>query len=836
MFEGMSERAQENQAPSDLVLHNFSILKPVVAPPRLQNLSILPCVNDPGRELAFIWEGRLSPSDPMALDIETKGNDPADLTSVVVGVGLADARGSVYIDFRECDPNVWPFLLFMLDKHRIPLIAHNLFFDASYVMRDLRAAGHPTGWLNWQHCTYALYKLLASEGWAGQRWGLKEAQVDLLGWEQSNDKLLKRWLVENGHTTRPIAKATLEKLQPHLKGGTRDMTFRWDLLTEEEEQSLLAAADKSKMHLAPPRILGFYTCQDADATYLLYTLVLQPALERFRALQDYASPARYGSYIHMLIDGRLGGIQIDRPKLEAYSQELAAGITQAKKSFLVHPEVAPAIAEYNRRVVQEHYLAEPEKFLKQKVRPPAPPMHTKSGKISKNYTKWLENGPKYEVPVISKNWRKWWDRLLVCMDEQHFNLDSGPQKQWLFYEYLKHRVELTTDSGQPAVDERALKQFGEPGALLITYNEQVKELSYVEACLEHLREGGTSTAVPAIHRIHAGRFDAPAIPGGWTVHPAFRVPGTGPGTDGANVTWTVHPAFRVPGTLTGRLAGAGGLNIQQVPKTRGYLECYVARPGKVWVDCDHTALEQVVLAELSQDASLWKLYGPGAAPNDVYLFTGSYLPGLGSKIRAAGYNPDAPTVEGISAAKKACKKERAVSKIVTLGSSYGMGAPKLQRTLRLEGIDISLEEAQRIHAGYWQLYRGVKEFEAELLRQMDLNGGWVLNGIGRPVGIANGYERDIVNRVVQSTGHDCHIFYIQIFTRMLNDAGIPWSSIILDMHDQAIIEVDEKHAETVKEIMGVHAYRELNAMLNGRIPLRGEANIVRNLAEAKVAE
>jgi len=52
-------------------------------------------------------------------------------------------------------------------------------------------------------------------------------------------------------------------------------------------------------------------------------------------------------------------------------------------------------------------------------------------------------------------------------------------------------------------------------------------------------------------------------------------------------------------------------NCQQLPKSRGYLECWKPRSGHVWVSIDHSSLEQVVLAELSrdptrsQDSSSW---------------------------------------------------------------------------------------------------------------------------------------------------------------------------------------------------------------------------------------
>lgn len=51
------------------------------------------------------------------------------------------------------------------------------------------------------------------------------------------------------------------------------------------------------------------------------------------------------------------------------------------------------------------------------------------------------------------------------------------------------------------------------------------------------------------------------------------------------------------------------ISIHQLPKSPDYLQHWVARPGCVWVQSDIASLEQVVLAELSEDRELMKLYG-----------------------------------------------------------------------------------------------------------------------------------------------------------------------------------------------------------------------------------
>ena len=218
---------------------------------------------------------------------------------------------------------------------------------------------------------------------------------------------------------------------------------------------------------------------------------------------------------------------------------------------------------------------------------------------------------------------------------------------------------------------------------------------------------------------------------------------------------------------------------------------------------------------------------------DIYLFNGSQLPVIGPKIIAAGYNPDFPTQESVDKAKKEAKKERGVSKVITLGSSYGMGGKKLHQTLSLQGVEISLNDAYEMIKAYWKLYSGVKDYEQDLLAMLAWHNGYVLNGIGRPVCCAEDFIKDIVNRVVQSTGHDVHMLYIYIVNKLLDKASIPHDGIVWDFHDQTILECNEEDAEQVKFIIGTRAYEVLNYLLGGKIPLKGNPQIIKDMAQAK---
>lgn len=701
----------------------------------------------------------------LAVDIETKGVQAADPTTEIIGVGISNGDKNLYFP-RTISEEAWQQLLIELSNPRFLLLGHNIFFDSAFLTRDNKAK-----WMNWTYCTYGLFRQLANEGFEGQTWGLKDAQINLLGWQDTNEWELDEWLIEHGYWKSPSKEPKTNYYRIETDKGER-----W------------VRPDKGEMYKAPAEILGHYCVLDAYSTYRLFTDVLRiavmnlPVDEARKTFWNYHK--EFIQQVRLHVYQQLRGIQVDSEQLDNHKQWLEVEIKKAGAEFLNHPQAEPYVRSWNERIAENYMEKQPAKFKIKKLGK-EPEKLKKNGEVSKNWLRWKEKAD--QPPEISKNWLTWEKNYNKIKGENHFNINSGPQRQWLFYDMLKFPIKLRTDKGQPATDKKALLGFGDLGKVLKKQNDLVKELGYVQGCLDAL------------------------------------------------IFNTLHPQFRMPGTLTCRLAGSGGVNIQQLPKSRGYLECYKPRPGMAWVDCDHTSLEQVVLAELSRDDTLLKLYGPDAKPNDVYLFNGSYLAGIGDKIRAAGYDPDRPTPEGIKAAKKKAKTARSVSKVVTLASSYGAGAGKIMETLNLQGIPLTFDEARKIHSDYWELYKGVKDYERYLLDEYRKRKGWVYNGIGRPVCIDSNYLKDIINRVVQATGHDVHIIWANRFYDLCQKKGLEVYGIVWDFHDQTVVECPEAQAEEVR-LTFLEAYDILNQELKGLIPLSGDPQIISNLAEAKLED
>ena len=706
----------------------------------------------------------------VALDIETNGKLVYTSDSFIQGIGLADSQFIYYFDRRLLSDEAWAVLLEWIKTTKTSLIAHNVMYDGSFLLRDTGA------WSNWHACTYGMYKQLATEGFDGQTWGLKNAQVELLGWSSSNEEELDMWLINN----KFIKSYSIE---PKSSGY---------LLTVEQGERYVIP-DKSEMFNCPPEILGYYCGLDAAACYSLYAEVFVPSFaqlpEENEEFYKYYHSEIFMTNLKLLVEQMLGGIFVDREKLILYYSKLDIIIEEKRELFFLLPEVQQYNLLVREQALQELKDKEPAKYKKSHP-PKEPAKFKKNGEQSQGYLNYLQKvedynlNLKYQTP--SKNWLNWSEKYKATEESEFsLNINSGVQLRTFFYSFLKYPVILTTDSGLASVDKAALKGFGHHGRCLKEYIDKTKEQSYVKSCI-----------------------------------------------DITEATGYLHPQFRVPGTLTGRLAGSGGYNLQQQPKTREYLENIKARPGHVWVQADINSLEQVVLAEFSHDETLEYLYGSGKV-NDVYLYNASQIKELGGRILEY-YDPANPTEEAINLAKKHCKKERSIAKVLTLSASYGAGPKKIHQTLTLDGIQISLAEVEAIHKNYWELYKGVREYGRTLYTEWRIRGGWILNGLGRPLAVYKDKTKDLTNRNIQSSGHDCLMivnYYLDKLRQANKNPNI-WYPIIIDYHDEGIVECLEEDKEEVMEMIN-EAYRLTNEYLGGRIKLIAEPSVVNNLADCK---
>lgn len=137
---------------------------------------------------------------------------------------------------------------------------------------------------------------------------------------------------------------------------------------------------------------------------------------------------------------------------------------------------------------------------------------------------------------------------------------------------------------------------------------------------------------------------------------------------------------------TGRWGGDELINMQNLPRGSTLKHAIRAPAGYMFVDCDLSQIEARVLAWLAQQDDLVNAFARG---DDVYKIMASAIYG----------KPQ----EEIS------KAERFVGKTTILGCGYGMGAAKFQAQLKNFGVEMPLEECERIIHVYRATYPNIPQ-------------------------------------------------------------------------------------------------------------------------------
>jgi len=132
---------------------------------------------------------------------------------------------------------------------------------------------------------------------------------------------------------------------------------------------------------------------------------------------------------------------------------------------------------------------------------------------------------------------------------------------------------------------------------------------------------------------------------------------------------------------TGRWGGDDKINLQNLQRKSPLKKAILAPFGYVIVDSDSSQIEARTLAWLAGQDDLVEAFERG---EDVYRIMASAIYG--------------------KAVEKITADERFVGKTTILGAGYGMGAAKFKAQLKNFGVEVTLEEAQRIINTYRATY------------------------------------------------------------------------------------------------------------------------------------
>lgn len=359
------------------------------------------------------------------------------------------------------------------------------------------------------------------------------------------------------------------------------------------------------------------------------------------------------------------------------------------------------------------------------------------------------------------------------------NPDSNKVLGQIFYNILGEPIREWTESRQPAVHKTALKQMSHPAAaILLERNALKKCLEYAEAYY---------TAVGPDNKM--------------------------------------HPSFNVTGTLTGRASGFAP-NIHQMPiNEESLMRCFTVPAGRVGIGGDLTSVEPFFTAFFSDDSTLLKVYRDGLG--DIYLDLALELFPTNLEL-AQLYNPLESPDDGI---KSQFKTVRQISKLVHLASAYGAGGKKIACILTQNGFETSEDEGRRLHRLYWKKFKKVKDLEAGLY-ELNRQDGLVRTLFGRIIRLPDAWCKDLMNRFIQSTGHDALMEWVFEIDRLSQERGIPLVPFILDWHDATYWHCAPEHTSAAAAILS-DALMAVNTRYELPYPLKAHIKSFNSLAEIK---
>ena len=246
----------------------------------------------------------------------------------------------------------------------------------------------------------------------------------------------------------------------------------------------------------------------------------------------------------------------------------------------------------------------------------------------------------------------------------------------------------------------------------------------------------------------------------------------------------IHCNFNQTITATGRLSCTDP-NLQNIPvrEELGRLirKVFVPEEGKVFINADYSQIELRVLAHMAGDENLIDAY---RQDEDIHRITAS-------KVFHVPFDQVTPAL-------------RRSAKAVNFGIVYGISSFGLSQDL-----DISRKEAQEYIRQYFETYPGIKTFLDRCVEEAKEKGfSRTLYGRIRPIpelrsrnfAQRNFGERVAMNSPIQGTAADIIKIAMIKVSRRLKAEKLK-AHLILQIHDELLIEAPPQEAEEVKKIL-----------------------------------
>lgn len=274
----------------------------------------------------------------------------------------------------------------------------------------------------------------------------------------------------------------------------------------------------------------------------------------------------------------------------------------------------------------------------------------------------------------------------------------------------------------------------------------------------------------------------------------------------------IHGKFNQTITATGRISSTEP-NLQNIPVRmelgRLIRKVFIPEKDYVFVDADYSQIELRILAHCSGDEQLINAYKEA---RDIHRITASQV-----------FHIPFDEVTDL---------QRRNAKAVNFGIVYGISSFGLS-----EDLSITKKEAAQYIENYFKTYPGIKTFLDDAVAQ-GKEKGYVVTLFGRrrpvPELASSNFmqrafgERVAMNSPIQGTAADIMKIAMIGVNRRLKEAQMK-SRLVLQVHDELLIETHLDEVEQVKEIL---AY-EMEHAATLLVPLSVDMHVGENWYEAK---
>ena len=274
----------------------------------------------------------------------------------------------------------------------------------------------------------------------------------------------------------------------------------------------------------------------------------------------------------------------------------------------------------------------------------------------------------------------------------------------------------------------------------------------------------------------------------------------------------IHSHFLQTVTATGRISSAEP-NLQNIPVRtdlgRQLRKVFIPKDGCIFADADYSQIELRILAHLSNDTTLIDAFN---SDKDIHAVTAS-------KVFDVPIDEITPS-------------QRRAAKVVNFGIIYGMSSFSLGQDL-----EITRKEAEKYIKEYFEGYSGIRTYLDNCVEFAKEN-GYSLTAFlrRRPIPELKASQfmqrefgrRVAMNAPIQGTAADIMKIAMINVRDALKRNGLS-SEILIQVHDELLLEIKENEKEEVVKILKT----EMENAYKLSVPLSVDLNVGENWYEAK---